>query len=200
MYRSLRSVHLFLHSSPFYLTPLKSYALRCLSIGQTTPNNAPCRGGICAPTWHMVPQTYPTQHPKRDLDWFRCFYTAHGRVITAYNGQPLSSLKIAPSHWGPNLIHGSLGSPESKTQTALRSSQPFLQGSQSWNTDGPTDWQTDHATLSGATGCIYIHSTAMQANNNKHKRSEVHKVTNHNMIGASGINKVAALGGVDMIM
>jgi len=140
------------------------------------PPIIPLAVGASVPPCDMDPQTYPTQHPKRDLDWFRCFYTAHGRVITPYSGQPLSSLKIAPSHWGcrPNLIHGSLGSPESKTQTATRSTQPFLQGSQLRHTDGPTDWQTDHATLPVATGRIYIHSTAMQANNNKHKQSEVH--------------------------
>jgi len=40
-------------------------------------------------------------------------------------------LKIAPSHRGsePHLIHGSLGPPESSTQTASPSVQPFFQGS-----------------------------------------------------------------------
>jgi len=46
-------------------------------------------------------------------------------------------LKIAPSQWGdldPHLLHGSLGPPESSTQIASRSVQPFLQGSLMWQT------------------------------------------------------------------
>ena len=35
------------------------------------------------------------------------------------------SLKIVPSHGDPRLIHGSLGPPESSTQMASRSVQPF---------------------------------------------------------------------------
>ena len=48
-------------------------------------------------------------------------------------------LKFAPSHGGsgPYLIHGSLGPPESSTQTASRSVQPFLQGSVVWQTNRP---------------------------------------------------------------
>ena len=40
-------------------------------------------------------------------------------------------LKIAPSHGGsePHPLRGSFGQPESSTQTAPRSVQPFLQGS-----------------------------------------------------------------------
>jgi len=40
---------------------------------------------------------------------------------------------------GPHLTDGSLGPPESSTQTASRSVQPFLQGSLVWQTDRPTD-------------------------------------------------------------
>jgi len=42
---------------------------------------------------------------------------------------------------GPHLIHGSLGlrPPESSTQTASQSVQPFLQGSLVWQTDRQTD-------------------------------------------------------------
>jgi len=43
--RSLRSVRLFLHSSPFYPTP-KSYALQWFSISQTPLNFAPSHVGI----------------------------------------------------------------------------------------------------------------------------------------------------------
>jgi len=54
------------------------------------------------------------------------------------------------------LTHGSFGPPESPTQTASRSVQPFLQGPRTWPTDlyRHTDKQTDHATLSVAIGRI----------------------------------------------
>jgi len=58
----------------------------------------------------------------------------------------LFPLKIAPSHGDlyPHLIHGSwiLGPPESSTQTASGSVQPFLQDSLVWQTGRPTDLQT----------------------------------------------------------
>jgi len=81
--------------------------------------------------------------------------TAESLHLTMGSPFPPSKLPLHTGGCGPNLIHGSLGSIESKTQTASRSTQPILHGSQSWHTDGPTDWQTDHATLSGATGHIY---------------------------------------------
>jgi len=43
---------------------------------------------------------------------------------------------------GLHLIHGFLGPPESSTQMASRSAQPFLQGSLVWQTDRQTDRQT----------------------------------------------------------
>jgi len=60
------------------------------------------------------------------------------------NGMPHFPLKIAYSYEGsgPQLIHGSLGPPESLTQMASRSVQLFLQGSLVWQ----TDQLTDHAT------------------------------------------------------
>jgi len=61
-------------------------------------------------------------------------------VPILYNGTPVSPLNIAPSHGGsgPHLIHGSLGPPESSTQVASWSVQPFLQGSLMWQTDRQT--------------------------------------------------------------
>ena len=49
------------------------------------------------------------------------------------------SLRISLAHEGsePHLIHASLGLPDSTTQTAYRSVQPFLQGSLAWQTDRP---------------------------------------------------------------
>jgi len=59
----------------------------------------------------------------------------------------------------PHLIHDSVGPPESTTQTASRSVQPFLQGH---DRDRQTIRQTDHATSSVTIGCIYVRSTAMR--------------------------------------
>jgi len=72
--------------------------------------------------------------------------------------------KICPFPWGdlnPYLIHGPLGPPQSSTQTASRSVQPFLQDSLAWQTDRPTD----HATRSLTIDRIYVRSTAMRSKN-----------------------------------
>jgi len=53
-------------------------------------------------------------------------------------------------------IHSSLGPPESTSQTACRSVQLFLHGSQSLQTDKQTDRPTDHATPSVAIGRFYL--------------------------------------------
>jgi len=74
-------------------------------------------------------------------------------------------LKTAPhlhAKSRPHVIHGSLGPPKSTTQIASWLVQPFLQGSRLWQTDGPTDRLTDHATPSVTTGSC---STAMQPKN-----------------------------------
>jgi len=78
-----------------------------------------------------------------------------------YNGMPLpppSKLPIPMGDLEPHLIHGSLGSPESSTQTASWSVQAFMQGSLVWQTDRQTDQQT---TLLGR---IYVRNTAMRPN------------------------------------
>ena len=67
-------------------------------------------------------------------------------VPILYNWTPaFSPLKTAASRagYGPHLIHGSLGPPDSSNQTAPQSVQLFLQGSLVWQTDR----QTDHATV-----------------------------------------------------
>jgi len=63
--------------------------------------------------------------------------------------------------------HGSLGRPESSTQTAFRSVEPFLQGALLvWQTDRQTDRPTDSSRYSSVTiGRIYVRSTTMQRNN-----------------------------------
>jgi len=57
------------------------------------------------------------------------------------------------------LIGGSLGPPESSTQTASRVLKPFLQGSLG-------DKPTDHATRSDTISSIYVRSAAIWSNNN----------------------------------
>jgi len=56
-------------------------------------------------------------------------------------GQVILALKIYPSHMGIRTPsnHGFLGLPESTSRTASRPVQPLLRGSQSWQTNRPTD-------------------------------------------------------------
>ena len=68
-----------------------------------------------------------------------------------------ASFKNCPFPWGDSgrrLIHGSLGPPESTTQTASRSVYPFLHSS--WSCPTPTDRHTDHR-MSATVGRI-LHS------------------------------------------
>jgi len=96
-----------------------------------------------------------------------------GRGVTSRPAWPFpSKLPLPTGDLDLHLIHGSLGPPESSTQTASRSVQPFLQGSLVWQTDR----QTDHATRSLTTGRIYVHTTAMRPNN----AVFAHKFTNLN--------------------
>ena len=64
-------------------------------------------------------------------------------VTILYNGRPFT--QSCPFPWGDldhHLINGSSGQPESSTQMASWSVQPFLQGSLVWQTDRQTDRQT----------------------------------------------------------
>jgi len=73
---------------------------------------------------HAWRHLYSWRHHCRQRYW-------HVRCIDAYTDEALIfTLKIAPSHTedlDPLLIHGSLDPPESPTQTAFRSVEPFLQ-------------------------------------------------------------------------
>jgi len=91
-----------------------------------------------------------------------------GSIVFASMGCPFfpKSLPLPMGDLNPHLIHGPLGPPKSSTQTASRLVQPFLQGSLVWQTDRPTDRQTDHATRSLTIDRIYVRSTAMRSNNN----------------------------------
>jgi len=100
---------------------------------------------MCPPMrvhWHnlmntiklVLPSAHASPQPKRQMDWFSHFCTAHGRVLSGMS----FPLTIAPSHGGsgPHLIHASLGLPESTAQMASRSVQPICRAH--WR-DRPTD-------------------------------------------------------------
>jgi len=73
------------------------------------------------------PGEYPRPQPKRQIDRFSHFCTADGRVSTGMPGHVLSPNNFPFSRGsGPHLIHASLRPPESITQTASRSVQPFV--------------------------------------------------------------------------
>ena len=64
---------------------------------------------------------HPSPLPKRHLDRFNCFCTDDHRVSLHFTmGRPFPHQKNITSHGGsgPHLIHGSMGQPESPTQTA----------------------------------------------------------------------------------
>jgi len=119
----------------------------------------------CSPqpnTCFLGPPDSQSPPPKRQLDRFSRFCTAHCRQSPYFTtGRPFLP-QNCPSHGGSgtHLIHSNLGPPESTTQTASsKSVQPFLQGSRSWQTetDRPTDRHTDgHATPSVTIGRIYM--------------------------------------------
>jgi len=75
------------------------------------------------------------------------FCTAHGRAsLYCRMGRPLTQkLSISMGDMNPYVTHGFLGPPEYTTQTASRSVQPFLHGSQLY-CDIPTDRPIDHDT------------------------------------------------------
>jgi len=75
----------------------------------------------------------PSPNTKWHLDWFSRFCTAHGRETLYFTmGRPFSLFKLLlpmGGIWTPHLIHGSLGPPESSTQTASRLVELFLHSS-----------------------------------------------------------------------
>ena len=73
----------------------------------------------------MLPWAYPRWH----IDWFSCFCTRHVTVIGHVGACP--SPQNFPFLWGsgPHLVCGSLGPPDSASQTASRLIQPFLHSS-----------------------------------------------------------------------
>jgi len=78
----------------------------------------------------MVPWANQSSYPKRHR--FSRFCTAHGRESILYSG-PLLHPSNCPFAWGskPPSNTWFLGPPKFTSQTASRSVQPFLQGSES---------------------------------------------------------------------
>jgi len=96
-------------------------------------------------TSHLICNSFSPCKPITQMAYWLVQLFLHSSpqsVPILYNGPLPSPLKIAPSHGGsgPHLIHGSLSPPEPTTQIASRSIQPFLQGSQLWQTDRQTDY------------------------------------------------------------
>jgi len=92
------------------------------------------------------------------LDRFSRFSTTHGIDALHFTMGCPFPLKIALSHRGsePHLTHASLGPPESTTQTACRSVQPFSQGSRRCQADRQTHRPTGHVTPPVTTGRTYV--------------------------------------------
>jgi len=67
----------------------------------------------------------PSPQPKRHLDRFSHFCTAHGRASLYF----IIGRLLTHGGPGPHLIHDSLGVSEPTTQTASRLNQPFLHSS-----------------------------------------------------------------------
>ena len=107
----------------------------------------------------MVPWAHPSPHPKRNV--FAGLTAENPCISQLCAPYPPQNCPFAWRDLDPHLIHGSMDPPESSTQTASRSVQPFLQGSLVWQ----TDWLTDHATRSVTIGRICVRSTAMWPNN-----------------------------------
>jgi len=104
----------------------------------------------------LGPSKPKTQTASRSVQPF--LHSSPQSVPILHNGTPLSpsKLPLPMGIWTPSNTYGSLGPPESKTQTASRSVQPFLQGSIVRQTDRQTARPTDHATRSVTVGYIYI--------------------------------------------
>jgi len=70
---------------------------------------------------HMIRCAHLCSKPKRHFDGFSRFCTDDSRVSLYLTMRRASPLKNCPFSWGEldaHLIHGSLGPPESSTQTA----------------------------------------------------------------------------------
>jgi len=108
----------------------------------------------------MILTAYPSPQPKQHLDRFSRFCTDDDiecPYTLQWDARFPPILPLPMGDLDPRLIHGFLGPPESSTQMASRSVQPFF---------AELTIVTDHATRSVTIGRIYVRSTAMRPNNN----------------------------------
>ena len=97
------------------------------TMGAPFPQNCPFPRGIWTPS-NTIPWAHRSPQTKRHLYRFSHFCTDDCRVSLYFiMGRPFSP-QNCHFQWGdldPHLIHGSLSPPESSTQMASRSVQPF---------------------------------------------------------------------------
>jgi len=112
-------------------------------------------GANVHPIWPMLPWAHSSPYPKRHLNRFIRFCTAHGRQAPFFAIGRLFPLKIAPSYGDldPYLTYGYLGPLKSITETASRLITVV------------TDRQTDRLRCSDCNNRPHIGSTAMRPNN-----------------------------------
>ena len=93
------------------------------------PQDCPSRGGSGPPSYSWFLGPVRVHNPNGIIIAVQLFSHRWPQSVSIlYNGRPFTP-KVAPCHGAtgpPNLIRGSLGQPESSTQTVSRSVQPFL--------------------------------------------------------------------------
>ena len=107
-----------------------------------SPKNYTFTQGQSGPLSNMWFLCQPESKSQTTSHSVQPFCTAHGRDLWYFTmGRRFLQLKLSIpiGDLDPNLIHGSLGPPESSTHTASQSVEPFLQGSLVQQTDRQTD-------------------------------------------------------------
>jgi len=105
------------------ITQKATYSKLCPKIG--------CHGNVPQHRWtpsNTIPWAHPSPQPEWHLDRFGRLCT-DDRGVSLYFTLPPQNCPFPWVHLHPYLIHGSLAPPESPTQTASRSVQPFLHSS-----------------------------------------------------------------------
>jgi len=103
----------------------------CFAMGRPLPSKLPVPMGDL--DLHLIHDwAHPSLQPKQHLNWIcRFLHSSALSLPILYNGPPLrpSKLLLPTADLDPHLIYGSLDPPESSTQTAPQSVEPFLLGS-----------------------------------------------------------------------
>jgi len=141
------TIELVLHSA--HQSPQSKYGKSIGSpvLAQLTAESPYAYNGLFFPPKLPLPMGYLDSNlgplksqPKRHLDRFTHVCIDDRRVSLYFTmGRPFppQNYPFPCADLDPHLIYGSLGPPESSTQTVSRSLQPFLQGSLVWQTDRP---------------------------------------------------------------